>query len=708
MNVTRATPASGDVEMEFDPNVNGTVNAIAVQPDGRIVLGGNFSNVAGIPRNNIARLKADGTLDTSFDPNATNPFGNGTVYSVVVQPDGKLLIAGGFRNIGGIERKYFARLNANGTLDAAFNPNVEASFVYRMALQADGRIVIAGGIFSVGGIARNYVARINANGTLDATFNPNAGYTVYGVAVQPDGKVILGGEFTSVGGVTRNRLARLNVNGTLDSAFNPNVGDFVDGVAVQPDGKILIGGAVGSVGGVARGGIARLNANGTLDTAFNPNANSNVNTIALQADGRIVLGGSFTTIGAIARPRVARVNANGTLDATFNPDANNTVHALAVQANAAVLSGGEFTSVGGIARNHLARFFNDAAIQNLAAPSASRVEWLRGGAAPEVEPVSFELTTDGGTNWTLLGAGTRIAGGWERPGLSLPVNGAIRARGRTHSGSSGLMQEILVFGPSAPEIVVEQPEGSALADGIGSVAFGSVPQGGSSARTFTVRNTGNADLTGIGITIDGANAAEFAVTAAPAAPVPGPGGSTTFTVTFTPASSGLKNAELYLAHNDADENPLRIALTATGLTHLEAWRFTYFGSSANAGDGGDENDFDLDGLANLLEFATFRDPTTASSAIGVFAREFLPPAPPQPARERLKLRYQRSKAALADGLIFRTEWTGDLLWFWNNFGEEVEFLGGDGDVEEVEASFVVPVNEPVEGQRFMHLRVIRP
>jgi hypothetical protein len=106
--------------------------------------------------------------------------------------------------------------------------------------------------------------------------------------------------------------------------------------------------------------------------------------------------------------------------------------------------------MGGTARNRFARLVNDPATQSLTIPSASRVQWLRGGASPEVEPVTFELSTDGGTIYSALGAGTRISGGWERTGLTLPASGHIRARGRTinglFNGGGGLVETVASFG----------------------------------------------------------------------------------------------------------------------------------------------------------------------------------------------------------------------------------------------------------------------
>jgi hypothetical protein len=118
----------------------------------------------------------------------------------------------------------------------------------------------------------------------------------------------------------------------------------------------------------------------------------------------------------------------------------------------------------------------------------------------------------------------------------------------------------------APEIAVEQPTGTDLLDGTASRDFGSAGVGAANNLTFTITNSGNANLTGLGITIDGADAAQFTVTASPATPVIAPGGSTTFTVRFTPISTGVKNAALHIANNDTNENPFGINLTGTGVS----------------------------------------------------------------------------------------------------------------------------------------------
>jgi hypothetical protein len=171
------------------------------------------------------------------------------------------------------------------------------------------------------------------------------------------------------------------------------------------------------------------------------------------------------------------------------------------------------------------------------------------------------------------------------------------------------------FAAAAPEIEVEQPAGTGLVDGTSTIDFGNVAVGSNTSLVFTITNRGAIDLSGLDIMIDGADAAMFTVTANPVAPVSGAGGSTTFIVRFVPTSAGMKTAAIHIASNDPDENPFDIALTGNIGAALQAWRQTYFGSIDNIGDGADLNDFDKDGLANILEFAFGLNPKTNSAGM---------------------------------------------------------------------------------------------
>jgi uncharacterized delta-60 repeat protein len=363
--------ADGTLDTDFNPSTS-TVNAVAIQSDGKIVIGGTFTSVNGTTRNRIARLNADGTLDTDFNPGTG---ANNTVWTVAVQPDGKIVIGGAFTTVDGTTRNRIARLNADGTLDTSFGNGLAgaSSTVRAVAVQSDGKVVIGGDFTSVNGITINRVARLNADGSLDATFDPGTGAssTVNVLAVQSDGKVVIGGFFTTVNGTARNQIARLNADGTLDTSFGNGLagaGDTVQAVAVQSDGKIVIGGGFTTVNGVSRERIARLNADGTLDTSFGnglAGAGSGVEAVAVQSDGKIVIGGWFTTVNGVSRNRIARLNADGTLDTSFGDGlagANNTVYAVAIQSDGKIVIGGNFTSVNGTTINRVARLNADGTL----------------------------------------------------------------------------------------------------------------------------------------------------------------------------------------------------------------------------------------------------------------------------------------------------------------------------------------------------------
>src|SRR5438270_456255 len=176
----------------FDPNANGTVWVVVVQPDGKILIGGDFTTLspnggATVTRNHIARLNPDGTLDTAFDPNA-----NQRVDSIAVQADGKVLAGGAFSNIGGQPRNHIARLDATTGLADSFDPNASGPFpnVYAIAVQADGKILAGGGFSSIGGQPRNGIARLDATTGLADSFDPNPNSGVVSIAVQADGKIL--------------------------------------------------------------------------------------------------------------------------------------------------------------------------------------------------------------------------------------------------------------------------------------------------------------------------------------------------------------------------------------------------------------------------------------------------------------------------------------------------------------------------------------
>ncbi len=372
--ITRLNP-DGSLDSAFAPTLDGysSIYGLALQPDGKILIGGEFAEVNGISRSYIGRLHADGSLDPSFVPQG-GP--NHPVFSVALQPDGKILIGGDFTTVNGVSRPHLARLNADGTLDPAFAASaVPNGKVEALTLQADGKVIIGGTFTAINNTRRTFIIRLNMDSSLDTTFvvSSNVPSNLNAMIVQPDGKIVIGGDFGVVDDAGRSYagIARLNADGSLDPSFAlPSGLDYSTPFTLQPDGKILIGGWF-TINGLYRPTIMRLNADGSLDPSFAPPDNfSDIISAALQPDGKILIGGAFSEDHGISRRFIARFNPDGSPDPSFappdGPDA--LVRNVVPQPDGKILIGGDFTTVNGVSRPHLARLNADGSLDSSFAP----------------------------------------------------------------------------------------------------------------------------------------------------------------------------------------------------------------------------------------------------------------------------------------------------------------------------------------------------
>lgn len=351
--------SDGTTNLEYLISFGGRVRRVVNLASGKIVIAGQFNFVNGVPRKSLARLNADGTLDTSFVPYFNSQPGELNLNSVLEQADGKLVVAGssGFR---------VQRLNVDGSQDVGFvTPFTTASTPFDLAIQPDGKVIVVGVLPDDTGAPPRRIARLLTNGQIDPIFaNPVPNDNIYCVVRMPDRRLLIGGDFTNLGGVPRERIARLNGDGNLDTTFDTSSGasGSVFAIAFQPDGKVVVGGTFGSLAGSnAALRIGRLNSDGSRDTTFAQSIDNNVVTLALQADGKILVGGSFDHVGGVLRDSIARLNPNGTLDPGFAPSAVYPVLDLKSLPNGKTLVGGEFIRISGRPAPRIARLFGSSA-----------------------------------------------------------------------------------------------------------------------------------------------------------------------------------------------------------------------------------------------------------------------------------------------------------------------------------------------------------
>ncbi len=306
-----STSAILDPAFQTGTGADNSILYTLVLPDGKILITGMFQSFNGVTRHRIAQLNSDGSLDTSFDPGNLSGI---MIYAAACQSDGKILIGGLFDNINGTPRNNIARLNADGSLDSSFDPGTGTNdYVSSITLQNDGKILIGGNFTAYNDISKNYLVRLNEDGTPDSSFDPGTGTDtpISVIRITSDQKILIAGKFTSYNNTPVATIARLESNGTLDASFNPGTGanNYIITLLIQPDDKILIGGSFTEFNGLVRNRIERLLPDGSQDLFFNAGTGTNaiISTSCQQADGKILIGGTFTSYNGSNRKHLARI-----------------------------------------------------------------------------------------------------------------------------------------------------------------------------------------------------------------------------------------------------------------------------------------------------------------------------------------------------------------------------------------------------------------
>ena len=367
---------AGQVDRLF-PAGWASVDDLAQQPDGQVLVAGGFSS--------LARLTTQAALDPSFVPRGFWS-SYSMIPSVAIQSDGRILVSVSDYEIEGTNYHGVVRLLADGSLDATFRSALGPDFyVMRVAVQADGRILAAGEPTYAPYGEQNRLVRLLPDGQLDASLAVTADGAIRALTVLPTAQILIAGEFRLVNGQVRSGVARLQADGTLDGSFDAGLDPYgeVYCLAPLPDGRLIIGGSFEHVHGVARQSIARLNRDGGLDTTFAQGVSvgwGEILAVAIQADGRLLIGGTFQEVNGFPRGGLARLNSDGSLDLTFqdaqlSQDDDDPIEALQILGHDWVLAGGQFP--GGLARVYLGEVGSPPVI--VASPASLTV--VAGGSA---------------------------------------------------------------------------------------------------------------------------------------------------------------------------------------------------------------------------------------------------------------------------------------------------------------------------------------
>lgn len=518
---------------------------------------------------------APGDLDVCFGTGGKVLTTTASIYDfkagngMVIQSDGKIIVAGNAFN-GTDEDFALVRYNVDGTPDCTFGLGGmvimdfgdDDDVAHSVALQSDGKIVVAGYTFN--GTDEDFaLARYNCDGTPDSTFGTDGKVTTdfggacdvaHSVTVQSNGKIVVAG-YSKNGPCTDFAVARYDCHGVLDSTFGTGgkvTTDFCHGddvgysVVVQNDGKIVVAGY--SCGDFSQFALARYDCFGVLDDTFGTGGkvttafgslNAHGYSVVLQCDGKIVVTGDSCN-GTDQDFALARYDTCGVLDNTFGicgkvttdfGNGDDVGHSVVIQADGKIIVAG---------------------VSGSSSPKFGLARYDACGCLDRSFGDCGKVTTAVGSS------------GSQDYGLNVAVqcDGKVVVAGYSHYLGSDF---VLARYVGDPRIEVQQPAGTCLVDGSSVVDFGDMYMFNGAIRTFKVKNRGTSDLTLSDLVIEGDNPLAFQVTATPSSTTLAPGCSTTFTVTFTPASVGDRTAMLHIPSNDPDTADFDVEIQGMGV-----------------------------------------------------------------------------------------------------------------------------------------------
>jgi uncharacterized delta-60 repeat protein len=399
--------ANGSLDASFNPGsgADDIINCTTLQPDGKLLVGGLFQRFNNVPSPKIARLNVDGSMDTNFQSHFDTA---GNVNAIAVLTNGLMLVGGAFT---AEEHTNLVRLNADGTLDSSFVTSVSAEGVVNAILiQPDQRVLIAGTFTAVNGVTRNGICRLNQDGMVDLTFDPGPGADgpIYTLCLATNSTIVLGGRFSKLQGTSMNYLGALNADGSLARTFAPGMSPNDAVYSLAPDnGSILVGGRFTQFNGQPRGRIARILLDGQLDPSFGSTngLGDSAFTVIPISGSNVLVGGTFTNVADTPRQYLAEIAYSGVPDPDFNPARGiaGDVYSIIPLASGQIVIGGGFLNVDGAGQSGLAKLQSDGTVDPGFRPPF-RNSFVRSAAAQQTGKtvVGGIIYLEGATNFVRL------------------------------------------------------------------------------------------------------------------------------------------------------------------------------------------------------------------------------------------------------------------------------------------------------------------
>lgn len=367
-SLLRVGRANADLRPRLDATQLGHVNVGLRLPDGAVILGGEFVQINGQRRFNLARLTPSGALDLAWAP-----YTDDAVYALAADAQGRIYAGGLFGKVDGLSREGLVRISAQGTVDTSWNPGSNCCrYIYALTLAPGGQSLYVGGSFgsnTICGATRSNLAKLStgASCAADQAFALGVTGSVYTIATADNGGTLyVGGNFSQAGGQARSHVARLNAaSGAADAAWNPRPDGSVLSLLPLPGGAIYLGGSFSNIGDIQRRGAARLDAAGNVDLGWTANVNSStrIDSLLLQ-DGALFAGGSFSSIRGANQPRLAKLSTtDGAVDTNWRPLVDGPLYYLS-GGEGDLLAVGDFTKSGSVDRIGAARFSTGERIFN--------------------------------------------------------------------------------------------------------------------------------------------------------------------------------------------------------------------------------------------------------------------------------------------------------------------------------------------------------